>query len=1154
MATVEPTPQIPGYTLHELLGAGTSGRVYRALRSANGDVVAVKVLQGPLDPRFAREVAILEALDHPHLLKILDHGSTGEHAFLVTELVTGTTLGELLPLRALGPVALAQTVAKIADALGVAHDASVLHRDVKPANVLLDSDLEPRLIDFGLATFVEDAGMLTRSGTSVGTPMYMAPEVLVGGSKCGTAASDVYALGVMLFEGLTAKHPFQGLDWRRTVERILSGQPPSTAGIPSWIQATCLAALSSDPAQRPEAKALARLLLAALPASEGSASLPTPSPLEPPPQRRGVGSRLGPYVLEELLGEGGMGAVFLARHEVTNAQHALKVVNSGRPERRARFEAEALALAKVDAHPGVVGIHLLEHLDHNQSFFALEYVPGTDLARELKQGPLEIERAVRIGRQVADALAHVHAQGIVHRDVKPANILLHADDDRALLADFGLALDPEEARLTASNAILGTPCFMAPEQARGGRAGVGPKADVFSLGAVLYAMLVGEAPFQRPHFVAILEALLESAPAPLRRARTDVPPALEELILWALEKDPQDRPDARELVDALDFFQRSGGFSRTGSPRSGLGRLARRVGGPRLALLTALGLIALCAGGLTFALSARSEARTAWEGEAREEIASAELALARKDKSGLAAYYDWESAAPAPNPDWQNLTALEALEREDVGSDLVAKVGELAGSLRAARLRAQTEAALGRGNLDQAQALLGELSPAGAEVFGALIQARRGEAFDLQALRARIEHLPGWAADRLRLLVARLELDRGQGEVSRALLSNIAPERRGAANQLLAEVSVRDALSAAEAGDLRGVEQGFAQARVLAPARAAAGYTRAAAGALRAWRSGAKAASLVPLLEVLNGPGGRVPETAPIYVAAAVDTSHTQRAEVGLLSAQSLERALRLSPAVEFPQELLAWLSFQAGLSLERGDLWGAVQIYRVCTRGGMRFVGVGFTALATIHERGLLERPLRADPEDWASRAWRGFAAYGAYRAGEGSLAHSERLELAQRAYDDFERCLERVEVQGQLRAEFEILQLKCAAALGAKTLREGIEEIEARTDFPDLWHVYRIGAVFYCERDPQLGLRYARRYLEEVRRRLEATAKGRLRPQEWGVDAQRLEGAFIALLSSLIACGRIDEARDLLEESLVRSSLEPEALDDFKRKLGTR
>jgi hypothetical protein len=272
------------------------------------------------------------------------------------------------------------------------------------------------------------------------------------------------------------------------------------------------------------------------------------------------GDVLGGYRLEKLLGRGGMGAVFLARHEELDATYALKLQAIGGPrrqQRRARFEREAQALARVDRHPNVVTIHEFSVVPGREDFAycVLDLVEGDDLKKRLREaGKLPLPAVLRWCEQVARALAHVHTQGIVHRDLKPANVLIRASDESAVLTDFGIARhsDPEEAdRLTASGTILGTLCYMAPEQLRSERERIGPRTDVFALGILIYELLAGEVPYKGEHPAMIALQILEGQAPSLRRIRAEIPPDLDWLIQRTQATDPLDRPSAVEVADAL---------------------------------------------------------------------------------------------------------------------------------------------------------------------------------------------------------------------------------------------------------------------------------------------------------------------------------------------------------------------------------------------------------------------------------------------------------------------------------------------------------------------------------------------------------------------------------------------------------------------------
>jgi hypothetical protein len=250
-----------------------------------------------------------------------------------------------------------------------------------------------------------------------------------------------------------------------------------------------------------------------------------------------------------------MGVVFRARQAGPNREVALKVLGEpSAPAARARFLTEAEAAAAAD-HPHVVRV-----FDSGEAggrpYLAMELCPGGTLADRLKDGPAgpaAPRAAAGLVRKLAGAVQALHDLGIVHRDLKPANVLFDSRGEPRV-ADFGLA-KRAGADLTATQALMGTPAYMAPEQARGDAKYVGPAADVHALGAVLYELLAGTRPFAHPDQVALLRMVAEDPPAPLRKCRPAVPRDLELVCLRCLEKAPADRyPSAADLADDLGRF------------------------------------------------------------------------------------------------------------------------------------------------------------------------------------------------------------------------------------------------------------------------------------------------------------------------------------------------------------------------------------------------------------------------------------------------------------------------------------------------------------------------------------------------------------------------------------------------------------------------
>ena len=265
----------------------------------------------------------------------------------------------------------------------------------------------------------------------------------------------------------------------------------------------------------------------------------------------------GRFVVEREVGRGGVGIVFRALDRITAQTVALKIIAISGVDagEEARFAREGRILAGLSA-PGIVKVVAFGQLDEGQPYVAMEWLEGEDIAQRQKRKPVTIAQAIDIAAQVADALASAHEAGIVHRDVKPSNVFLvgssagHDDTFVIKLVDFGVA-SAEDARLTKTGAIVGTPAYMAPEQARG-ESEVDVRSDIYSLGATLFEMLTGRPPHVGPTPIAVL-AKLVTTPAPrLRELFPEAPLALDELIGGLLATFPDDRPgSAREVAIEL---------------------------------------------------------------------------------------------------------------------------------------------------------------------------------------------------------------------------------------------------------------------------------------------------------------------------------------------------------------------------------------------------------------------------------------------------------------------------------------------------------------------------------------------------------------------------------------------------------------------------
>jgi eukaryotic-like serine/threonine-protein kinase len=270
----------------------------------------------------------------------------------------------------------------------------------------------------------------------------------------------------------------------------------------------------------------------------------------PGPGIPGPGSLLaGRYRLRTRLGHGGMGTVWLARDELARRDVAVKEPRAAdtlnereRAVAYARMRREALAAARID-HPAVITIHEVV-VEDGRPWVVMELVRGRSLADILyAEGPISPQRAARIALPVVGALAAAHAAGVLHRDVKPGNVLL-ADDGRVVLSDFGVALVEGERPITESGAIVGSPEYLAPERALW-RPPV-PESDLWSLGVLLFEAVQGWSPFLRRTTLATLQAIVSDFPQIPRMAGPLLP-----LIMHLLSKEPGDRPDARQVEQAL---------------------------------------------------------------------------------------------------------------------------------------------------------------------------------------------------------------------------------------------------------------------------------------------------------------------------------------------------------------------------------------------------------------------------------------------------------------------------------------------------------------------------------------------------------------------------------------------------------------------------
>ena len=383
----------------------------------------------------------------------------------------------------------------------------------------------------------------------------------------------------------------------------------------------------------------------------------------------------GDYEIQKELGRGGMGVVYKARQISLNRPVALKMIKAGvladEAELR-RFQNEAEAVALLD-HAGIVPVYEVGEHD-GQRYFSMKLVEGSNLAEQLASLKANPRAAATLLAETAEAVHHAHMRGILHRDLKPANILIDAEG-HPHVTDFGLAKRVEaDVEMTASGAILGTPAYMSPEQASGRRGTITTATDVYGLGAILYALLTGKAPFGGESVVETLQAVKERPPESPRKLNANVPRDLETICLKCLAKDPRRRyASAQALADDLRCWLDSRPIAaRRVGPAERAWLWCKRK--PAVAALAASVVLAVV-GGTTGIIAVQAKANANLRSangmldQANTELKSSNIALDKqrtraeeREKQAIDAVKRFRDAV-ADNPDLKNKPALESLRK-----------------------------------------------------------------------------------------------------------------------------------------------------------------------------------------------------------------------------------------------------------------------------------------------------------------------------------------------------------------------------------------------------------------------------------------------------------------------------------------------------------
>jgi serine/threonine protein kinase len=477
------------------------------------------------------------------------------------EYVEGRSLGELASRgEGLSIPVLLRIAATVAGALEHAHRRDVIHKDLKPANIIVSPAGVPVLCDFSPSELVTGNKELDSRGL-VGTPGYISPEQARG--EEATPLADVWGLGATVFDLVAGRPPYAGDETHELVALAASEEPvdlsPLEGRAPECVISVVERCLRKDPAARyKSADGLRRAIEAAIDFIEisGKATIAVPSPrkgqtllLHVERRDADLKGKFREYEILAYVGGGSYGEVYRARERLSGRDVALKVLRREWVSDQAavaRFRREASLLTRV-SHPNVVRIYNFGR--YGASFFiAMDFLKGPTLD-DIVEGRerMDFGEAVGLTRQVLSGLSAMHDAGVFHRDLKPTNVMLV--DEKAVLCDFGMATALDAGKLTTTGLVLGSPSYMSPEQALGEP--VTSASDVYSAGVVLYEMLSGRLPHEERTTREILRSIVKEPPVPVGEWRDGVPRALAGALERMLAKEPDERPTAAEAMELL---------------------------------------------------------------------------------------------------------------------------------------------------------------------------------------------------------------------------------------------------------------------------------------------------------------------------------------------------------------------------------------------------------------------------------------------------------------------------------------------------------------------------------------------------------------------------------------------------------------------------
>ena len=556
---------IGGCRIVKKLGEGGMGAVFLAEHTRLKRQSVIKVIPAHLSSnrqliaRFQREAQAAAVIQHPNVVNVFNVGDENGVHFIEMEFVDGAGLDQRMKeKKVLDQMDAVRIIKEACKGLGEAHKHGIVHRDIKPDNIMLTRKGQVKIADFGLARASSGDAELTKVGQILGTPAYMSPEQCQG--KPTDSRCDIYSLGATFYAMVTGKRPFTGKSVMEIMQKHIDEQPITpreyNPDLSVLVAKIILKMMAKKPEDRYQEGAEVIEALDNFLKEEGTEHLEK------------IQKALdGRYKLIKKLGQGGMGAVYSAKALVPvdgikeGEVVAIKVLTTDVTEEDVvRFQREAELAASVD-HPGVIGVIEFK-ISEAINYIVMEYVEGESVRDILRDKQLMAEsETIRVMKAACMALGAAHDKGIVHRDIKPDNLMI-ASDGRIKIADFGVAKSTTEAQteLTQAGFLVGTPHYMSPEQCSGeSEVEVTTRADIYSLGATAYFMATGVKPFEGDTQPTILLQHMKSPPKPPTEVNEKLSEGFSNVILNMMAKRPEYRyATVKDVLDELIKVEKGG--------------------------------------------------------------------------------------------------------------------------------------------------------------------------------------------------------------------------------------------------------------------------------------------------------------------------------------------------------------------------------------------------------------------------------------------------------------------------------------------------------------------------------------------------------------------------------------------------------------------